>query len=120
MTAKLDAASHQWVASLANYNFKLYYKAGKTNIDADALLRVSSLGCMSNISDMHLQGTAVTVWAKQEAGLKGPMSPIEAYNCDLCTLDSVWDSQQVACMTIEDWHQYLWTEPVLGLVIARL
>ena len=24
-TAKLDAASHCWVASLANYNFQLYY-----------------------------------------------------------------------------------------------
>ena len=24
--AKLDAASHQWVTSLANYNFQLYYR----------------------------------------------------------------------------------------------
>ena len=38
MTAKLDAVSHQWVASLANYNFQLYCRAGKTNIDTDALL----------------------------------------------------------------------------------
>ena len=37
--AKLDAASHQWVAGLANYNFQLYYWAGKTNINGDALLR---------------------------------------------------------------------------------
>ena len=40
-TAKLDAASHHWVASLATYNFQLHYKAGKANIDADTLLRVS-------------------------------------------------------------------------------
>ena len=39
-TAKLDAVSHHWVASLANYNFQLYYWAGKTNIDMDALFRV--------------------------------------------------------------------------------
>ena len=45
-TAKLDAASHCWVASLANYNFRLHYRAGKANIDADALSRVSWLGCM--------------------------------------------------------------------------
>ena len=31
--AKLDAVSHQWVASLANYNFQLYYQAAKTNIN---------------------------------------------------------------------------------------
>ena len=40
-TAKLDAASHCWVASLANYNFRLQYWSGKANIDADALSRVS-------------------------------------------------------------------------------
>ena len=41
-TAKLDAASHCWVASLVNYNFKLYYKAGKTNINVAALARVNA------------------------------------------------------------------------------
>ena len=40
MMAKLDVTSHQWVASLVNYNFQLHYRAGKTNIDTDALLRV--------------------------------------------------------------------------------
>ena len=46
MTAKLDTASHHWVASLVFYNFQLYYGAGKTNINVDALLKVSWLGCM--------------------------------------------------------------------------
>ena len=27
----------RWVASLANYNFRIFYKAGKTNIEADVL-----------------------------------------------------------------------------------
>ena len=35
--ATLGAVSYQWVASLANYNFQLYYRAGKTNINVDAL-----------------------------------------------------------------------------------
>ena len=38
---KLAATSHCWVASLYNYNFKLYYRVGKANIGADTLLRVS-------------------------------------------------------------------------------
>ena len=38
-TAKLDAAQHRWVADLANYNFSLQYKTGKTNCDADGLSR---------------------------------------------------------------------------------
>ena len=36
-SAKLDATGQWWVASLANYDFKIYYKSGKTNTDADAL-----------------------------------------------------------------------------------
>lgn len=41
-TAKLDATSHRWLASLANYNFSIQYRSGKTNTDADALSRLPS------------------------------------------------------------------------------
>ena len=36
-TAKLDATGQRWVANLANYNFKIFYKSGKVNVEADAL-----------------------------------------------------------------------------------
>ena len=36
-TAKLNATGQRWVASLANYNFKIFYKSGKLNVEADAL-----------------------------------------------------------------------------------
>ena len=39
-SAKLDACGQRWDASLANYNFRLFYKTGKTNIKADALNRI--------------------------------------------------------------------------------
>ena len=39
-TAKLDATGQRWIAALANYNFSLHYKSGKTNIEADALSRI--------------------------------------------------------------------------------
>ena len=35
-SAKLDATGQRWIAALANYNFSLHYKSGKTNIEADA------------------------------------------------------------------------------------
>ena len=103
-TAKLNTASHHWVASLANYNFWLHYWAGKANIDADTLSRISWPGCISDDSGIHLKVTAAAVWAVQEAALKGPASLIEAYSYDLHILDAVQDSQQVTCMTLEDWH----------------
>ena len=39
-TAKLDATGQRWVASLANYNFKIFYRSGKLNLEADALSRI--------------------------------------------------------------------------------
>ena len=36
-STKLDATGQRWVASLANYTFKIFYKIGKTNVEADAL-----------------------------------------------------------------------------------
>ena len=39
-TAKLDATGQHWVAALALYNFKIYYRSGKANVNADALLRI--------------------------------------------------------------------------------
>ena len=120
MMAKLDATSHQWVASLANYNVQLYYRAGKTNIDTDALSRVSWPGCIPETLGTHHQVTAVAVQALQEATLKGPTSPIEVCSSNLHVLHPVGDGPQVTCMTADDWHQAQRADPILGLVIKRI
>ena len=39
-TAKLDVTGQRWIANLANYNFKIHYQSGKSNIDTDALSRI--------------------------------------------------------------------------------
>ena len=39
-TAKLDATGQRWAASLANYNFKIFYKSGKLNVEVDALSHI--------------------------------------------------------------------------------
>ena len=69
-TAKLDAASHCWVASLANYNFRLHYRAGKTNIDADALSRVSWPECMPDNSGTSLKVTATAIMGNPRGCLR--------------------------------------------------
>ena len=40
-SAKLDACGQRWVAKLANYNFTIRYKCGQSNVEADALSRIS-------------------------------------------------------------------------------
>ena len=39
-SAKLSTAGHQWVAELADFNFDIKYRPGKSNIDADILSRL--------------------------------------------------------------------------------
>ena len=43
-STKLDACGQRWVASLASYDFGLFYKMGKTNVDADALSSIPRNG----------------------------------------------------------------------------
>ena len=100
--------------------FQLHYWAGKANINADTLLRVSWPGCVSDDLGTHLKVTTAAVQAVQDAVLEGPTSPTEAYSYDLHILDAVQDSQQGTCMTLEDWHQAQQVDPPLSLVISRL
>ena len=39
-SAKLDATGHRWIAALSNYNFRILYRSGKQNADADGLSRI--------------------------------------------------------------------------------
>ena len=119
-TAKLDGASHCWVTSLGNYNIRLHYRAGKTNIDADALSRVSWPECMPDNLGTSLKVTATAVRAIQEAALEKPACPIEAYSYDLHVIGAIQDSQQVAQMTLDDMWQAQEADPVLGIIIKRL
>ena len=38
--AKLDATGQRWVTPLANYDFRIFYKSGKSNVEAHALSRI--------------------------------------------------------------------------------
>ena len=40
-SAKLDACGQRWVAKLANYNFTIRYRCGQSNVEADALSKIS-------------------------------------------------------------------------------
>ena len=35
-SAKLDAIGQRWIASLTNYDFKIFYQSGHLNVDADS------------------------------------------------------------------------------------
>ena len=41
-SAKLNATGLHWIGELADFNFTIHYRPGKSNIDADALSRMPS------------------------------------------------------------------------------
>uniref|UniRef100_A0AAR2JKB7 Gypsy retrotransposon integrase-like protein 1 n=1 Tax=Pygocentrus nattereri TaxID=42514 RepID=A0AAR2JKB7_PYGNA len=48
-TAKMDATSYRWLAALSTFTFKLKYRAGKQNSDADGLSRRSHGGLTEDV-----------------------------------------------------------------------
>ena len=119
MMAKMDATSHHWVASLANYNVQLYYSAGKTNINVDALSRHPGLDVYP-ILYSHIT-KSLQQW--HEPCRRLPSKPCKSYwgvqLWPACP-GPVGNGPQVTCMTAHDWWQAQWSDPVLGLVIVRM
>ena len=61
-SAKLDATGHRWLASLSNYNFKLLYRSGRKNLDADALSRLPSTDKEVLFNDAIICQSALASW----------------------------------------------------------
>ena len=64
-TAKLNATGHRWVGELAEFNFTIRYRPGKSNVDADTLTRhttpsqdESGAGCREQASPSTTEPTA--------------------------------------------------------------
>ena len=53
-SAKLDACGQRWVAKLANYNFTIKYKCGLSNVEADALSRISWPDTLADNEDLDI------------------------------------------------------------------
>ena len=114
MTARLDAVNHWWVASLVNYNFKLYYRARKTNIDVSTLSWMSWPSCMRQTSGIHHQVTAAEYKPYKRPPSKVPLALLR------CVAVMVGDGPQVTCMNADNWCQAQKANPVLSLMISRM
>ena len=73
-TAKLDATGQRWIASLANYDFKIYYRSGKLNVDADSLSRIPWE--METVRDSPLDPVLLkSTIINPQVSIKNPMLP---------------------------------------------
>ena len=76
-TAKLDAMGHRWIADLANYNFHIHYKSGKSNVEADALSWIDWEKCDETIQADSIQAIVAAAITGQVANY------IDAVPCTL-------------------------------------
>ena len=76
-TAKLDATGQRWVASLANYNFKIFYRSGKLNVEADALSRIPWESTQVDHLEPLIVQTMLQSKLETEMGIPEKYSPFE-------------------------------------------
>ena len=67
---------------------------------------------MPGNTSTNIKVTAAAV----QAALQGTASHIETYSSDLHIMDMLQDSNQVASMTLEDWHQAQEADSIPSLV----
>ena len=82
-TTILDAMGHRWIACLANYNFHIHYKSGKSNVKADALSQIDWEKCDKTIQADSIQAIVAAAITGQVA------NHIEAIPCNPQSINSL-------------------------------
>ena len=82
-STKLDACGQRWVAKLANYNFTIKYKCGLSNVEADALSRISWPEILADSEDLNIDLECMDTHVVNAVltGSKSKSSLIESVSC---------------------------------------
>ena len=99
----------RWVASLANYNFRIFYKIGKTNVEADALSHI--------LRSKHLVMNAITVKAIIDVV---PYIDLTEYNYNPTDIVCKSTQMEVHKKSRDDWQIEQEDDPIIGPVIETI
>lgn len=117
-SAKLDATSHRWLAALSTFSFKLQYRAGRHNVDADALSRRPHEHFLPTLSDQEL----LNQFARQHlSGPGDPSVPLEVVEaiCQSCLIRTEAASALIESLSVSaDALPESYTDPGLPVVPA--
>ena len=120
-SAKLDACGQRWVAKLANYNFIIKYRCGQSNVEADALSRISWPNILSDneevdidleCMDKHIVNALLT-------GSKSKSSLIESISCSPEIIPTASDLDSSPSSTL-DWVKIQRSDPNLSVIIKLI
>ena len=108
-STKLDTTGQRWVASLANYDFRIFYKTGKTKVEADALSSIPR--SEHTIIDVPTVKAIINVV---------PHTDLSEYNFH--PSDIVCKSTQVVVhkKLRDDWKTEQENDPIIGPVIDAM
>ena len=115
-SAKLDACGQQWVAKLVKYNFTTRYKCGQSNVEADALSRISWPEVLSDEDiDVDLECMDTHVVNAVLTGTKTNSSLIEPISCSSQIIPDELDIDNNSTPTL-DWVKLQRAYPNLSVI----
>ena len=119
-SAKLDACSHRWVAALASYDFSLYYKQGKQNVDADSLSRIKWPEVLKISDDESISYVDPVVVKAALVGVSIPYGFMEIVAKSMNVVPPDSQSCFESEMTQENWIYEQGKDPVIDYIVQLL
>ena len=108
-SSKLDSMGQRWVASLANYNFRIFYKSGKLNVEMDALSHIP------RTSDIFIDVPAV-----KDIISAVPYTDHTDYNYNPSNIVCKLTQVVVHKKSRDDWKIEQENDPIIGPVIEAI
>ena len=114
-TAKLDACGQRWVAKLANYNFTIQYRSGQSNVEADALSRISWPKVLDGTNTVDVENMDTHIVNAIITGAQSKSSLIESISSspEIVPKELISDSNEPPL----DWFKLQRADPSLATII---
>ena len=120
-SAKLDACGQRWVAKLAKYNFTIKYKCGLSNVEADALSRISWPEILADTEDIDVDLNCMDTHVVNAilTSCRSKSSLIESVSCSskIITPELSQDSDSSSNI---NWMKEQRTDPNLTVIIKLI
>ena len=114
-TAKLDACGQRWVAKLANYNFTIQYRSGQSNVEADALSRITWPKVLDGTDTVDIENMDTHIVNAIITGARSKSSLIESISSspEIVPKELISDSDEPTL----DWFKLQRADPSLATII---
>ena len=120
-SAKLDACGQRWVAKLANYSFTVKYKCGLSNVEADALSRISWPEILAETEDLDVDLKCMDTHVVNAilTGCRSKSSLIESVSCSSKIIPPALSQDSDSSSNI-NWMKEQRADPNLTVIIKLI